>query len=198
MDGRQRLGAILLVAGLGLIGVGAYGLTTADSTTPTADAGTPSLPPPTQVTEPSGTPTPVPPTETPTATPSPTPTPTPSPDAVAVARAFYATLVAGIRAADADRLIALLHPATLERYGQAACEANLGSLEDPAFDIVVSSVDAPADWAYVTDERTTTIPSAWTVHATFTSQGETSERELHVAMVDGELRWFTDCGTPLS
>jgi hypothetical protein len=198
MDGRRRLGAVLLVAGLALIGVGAYGLATAGSAPTSAVAGSPSLPPPTQVTEPSGTPTPVPPTPTPAATPTATPTPTPSPDPVDVARAFYAELVAGIRATDADRLIALLHPATLDRYGLAACQVNLGTLDDPAFDIVVGAVDAPADWDYVTDERTTTIPSAWTVHATFTSQGETSERELHVAMVGDELRWFTDCGTPLS
>lgn len=198
MDGRRRLGAILLVAGLALIGVGAYGLATAGSTSTSAAAATASLPPPTQVSEPSGTPATVPPTASPAPTPTPRPTPTPSPDPVDLARAFYAELVAGIRAADADDLIALLHPATLDRYGLTACQANLGTLDDPAFDIVVNAVDAPADWDYVTDERTTTIPSAWTVHATFTSQGETSQRELHVAMVGDELRWFTDCGTPLS
>lgn len=205
MDGRRRLGAVLLVAGLALIGVGAYGLATADSPSTSAATATPSLPPPTQVTEPSDTPTPFVPTSGPKSLPPPTPTPTPvpetpvpAPDRAKTAAEFYAKLVAAIRAADADTLVAMLHPTTLDRYGLAACRATLGALEDPTFDIVVGNVDPFMEWDYVTDERTTTIPSAWTVHATFTSQGETSERELHVAMVGNELRWFTDCGTPLS
>jgi hypothetical protein len=30
-----------------------------------------------------------------------------------------------------------------------------------------------------------------------TFQKKKSERELHVALVDGEYRYFIDCGTPL-
>jgi hypothetical protein len=136
-------------------------------------------------------------TQTPAPTRTPSPTPPPTADPGSLVAEFYAVLVPAIRAADADTLVAILHPATLERYGEAACRTQLGGLDDPAFDVVVRGVRPLAAWDYTTDERTTTISGAWAVDADLTANGTTETRELHVALVDGEVRWFTDCGTPL-
>jgi hypothetical protein len=204
VDTRRRSGVALLVAGIALIAIGAIGMLGAGSTdggrseaaasaTPAA-AGSDAVAPTASVVTtlspaPTATPTPVP-----TASPAP---PSPTPDATTLIVAFYEGLDPAIRAADADILVPLLHPATIERYGEPACRTYLGGLADPTLDIEVASVAGPAPWDYQTDDLTTTIPAAWTVEAAFTSQGATSDRELHVALVDGEVRWFTDCGTPL-
>jgi hypothetical protein len=193
----------LLVAGIALIAIGAIGMLGAGSTSGAPSEGTASATP-SSTTVGSGastTPASAAPSPTPTATPDPTASPvspSPTPDAETLIVAFYEGLDPAIRAADADTLVPLLHPATIERYGEPACRTYLGGLADPTLDIVVESVAGPAPWDYVTDERTTTIPDTWTVQAKFTSQGETSDRELHVALVGGQVRWFTDCGTPLT
>jgi hypothetical protein len=193
----------LLVAGIALIAIGAIGMLGAGSTSgapsegtasASASATTPGSAAATTTASAAPSPTPIA-TPDPTASPVP-PSPTPDPETLIVA--FYEGLDPAIRAADADTLVPLLHPATIERYGEPACRTYLGGLADPTLDIVVESVAGPAPWDYVTDERTTTIPDTWTVQARFTSQGETSDRELHVALVDGQIRWFTDCGTPLT
>jgi hypothetical protein len=95
-----------------------------------------------------------------------------------------------------------LAPAVLERYGEAACRAELESRPaEPSRAFEIHAVLAPAPWDYVTDERSTPIPDAITVEATVTAPGAsgdvTEEREVHVQLVDGEIRWFTDCGAPL-
>jgi hypothetical protein len=194
----------LLVAGIALIAIGSIGMLGAGSTdggpsgadasaTPAAASG--SVAPTASIVAtpaPAPTATPVP---VPTASPAP---PSPTPDAEALIVAFYEGLDPAIRAADADILVPLLHPATIERYGEPACRTYLGGLADPTLDIVVATVAGPAPWDYITDDLTTTIPDAWTIQAAFTSQGATSDRELHVALVGGEVRWFTDCGTPLA
>ncbi len=205
MDTRRRSGVALLVVGIALIAIGAIGMLGAGSTgsAPSGAAASArpsaaiagSLAPTATV---GATPSPAP-TATPTAvaTASPAP-PSPTPDATALIVAFYEGLDPAIRAADADILVPLLHPATIERYGEPACRTYLGGLADPTLDIEVASVVGPEPWDYVTDDLTTTIPDTWTVQAAFTSQGATSDRELHVALVNGEVRWFTDCGTPIA
>lgn len=139
-------------------------------------------------------------TSTPTPSPSPTPTrsPSPTPDADALARAFFPDLVAAIRAGDVDSMLPRLHPAVIDRYGDAACQRELETRSaDPTYAIAVKVVHPPAAWDYTLDGVTTTIPDAWTVEADVTALGQLEAREIHVAPVDGEVRWFTDCGTPL-
>ncbi len=198
MDTRRRSGIALLVVGIALIAIGAIGMLGAGSTNDEQAEATVDAAPaasPTATNAPTATIAVPTATAVPTASPAP---PSPTPDATALIEAFYEGLDPAIRAADADVLVPLLHPATIERYGEPACRTYLGGLADPTLDIEVASVSGPEPWDYLTDDRTTTIPDAWTVSAAFTSQGATSDRELHVAFVDGEVRWFTDCGAPLA
>ena len=206
MGAGRVVAALAIVGGLGLISLGVAGLANAGPLAMTATA-VPSagamLPAPTP---PSGGPSPVGPAPTPAASPTaaaeqtlapPSVAPSPTADPLAQVQALYARLVPAVRSADAGTLLALLHPATIERYGETACRATFSSLQDPAFDIVPRSVGSPGPWNWERDGRSTTIPDAWPIQVDLTSQGATSSTEVHVAPVGGELRWFTDCGTPI-
>lgn len=195
MSARRRLGAALVIVGLLVAGVGVAGaLGSAGGPATAAASGAPIASPAT-----SASPAPAA-TSTPTPTPSPTPTPTPSPtpDPDTLAKAFLVDLVGAIRAGDADSMLPRLHPAVIDRYGEAACKQELETRSaDPTYEIVVQVVRPPAAWDYTLDGATTTIPDAWTVDADVTALGQVTARELHIAPIDGEVRWFTDCGTPL-
>jgi hypothetical protein len=99
-------------------------------------------------------------------------------------------------------MVDALAPAVFERYGRAACEAQLGSqAPEPSRAFEILEVGAPAPWDYERDGLSTTIDDAIAVRARVTgptpSGDVTDEAELHVQLVDGEVRWFSDCGTPL-
>ncbi len=190
MADRRQAGAVILAAGLALVGVGTLGValtggdagTTANRSTSSASPAEPAEP----------TPSLAPPTA------PPTPVPSPSPDGEALVAAFFADLVEAIRAGSVGSMGDRLHPAVIDRYGEAACDQELASrVAAPGFDVAIVAVRAPAPWDYVTDERATTIEETLTIDARVTSGGSTAPRELHVTIVAGEVRWFTDCGAPL-
>ena len=182
VTGRQWLGAALVVAGLGLLALGLLNLMSAGQGAPSPSATASAFVAASESTPPA---------------PSDTPVPTPTPLGEEAVRAFVAQLVAAIQAGDTDTLYALLHPATIERYGEAACRAKLSEFVDPTFEIQVDAISPQAAWEYVADGLTTTIPNAWTVSAMRTRGGVTEAATLHFAPSDGSVRWFTDCGEPL-
>jgi hypothetical protein len=195
VDRRQRLGALAIAIGLMLIGVGAVGALSTGLRAPgTGGVAIASPPAPSPVASTTDSPVPTP---EPSPTPPSTPVATPSPSLDALVRAFFADLVTATRDRDADSLFAWLHPATIERYGEAECRNFLANREDATFQVVVTSVGEPETWPYTTDDLATTIEGALTVQAEVTNSGNTIPRELHVVVLDGSVRWFTDCGTPL-
>jgi hypothetical protein len=144
------------------------------------------------------------PQPSPTAAPSPTVGPQPSPTAAPTfptasdVEAFLPRLTAAFRGGDAAFLLKTLHPAVLQLYGKPACRSYLSGLQDPTFDIVVQSISGPAPWTYERDGRSAPIDDAFAVHGSVTQAGTTADEVVHVAASGGSLRWFTDCGTPLS
>ncbi|MFI5054449.1 MAG: hypothetical protein ACHQDE_08820, partial [Acidimicrobiia bacterium] len=68
---------------------------------------------------------------------------------------------------------------------------------DSTFGIAITALHAPAAWDWTTDGKTSSIPDVWTVDATVSSGTTSAAQSLHVAIVDGQVTWFTDCGTPL-
>jgi hypothetical protein len=104
-----------------------------------------------------------------------------------------------VRQSDTATRVALLHPAVIERYGEQQCRDFLASpeAEDPSRRDKVNRVDKPAPFDFTTDDGAIPIPNAQLVLVKETFQKKKSERELHVARVDGEYRYFIDCGTPL-
>jgi len=112
---------------------------------------------------------------------------------------FLDKLDKAVRQSDTATRVALLHPAVIERYGEQQCRDFLASpeAEDPSRRDKVNRVDKPAPFDFTTDDGAIPIPNAQLVLVKETFQKKKSERELHVARVDGEYRYFIDCGTPL-
>ena len=195
MNGRTIVGAASLLVGLAVIAAAVVYLGDdsrgAAASRATAAAGTPRA-----TSEASAPPASATASAPPTAA-APASRPPSSPDPFTRVSAFYSVLVPAMRDADADTLMSILHPATIDRYGLAACQAELGSLDGPTYDVIVHGVLSAAPWDDATDGQSTLVPDAITVSASVTADGATETRELHVAMVDGEVRWFTDCGTPI-
>jgi hypothetical protein len=193
----------VLVVGLGLIVVGVAGAagTFGDGGATPTPAVTAAAPTASAVaTEP---PMSAPlPTAIPTASPAPTPSPAPTTDVGALVRAFYVELGAALDEGRAGDMVDALAPAVFDRYGRPACEAQLASqAPEPGRAFEILAIGPPSSWDYVTDDVSTTIPDALTIQARVTGPsptGETTvERELHVQVINGVVRWFSDCGTPL-
>jgi hypothetical protein len=107
---------------------------------------------------------------------------------------FLAALQRAQREGDAAFLLARLHPAVIERYGEDACRAGVAKPPDPTSTFAVVKVDHTGPWDYTSDGRTTTIADTVFVVANRVAQGqEQAQVEVHVAPVHGEQRWFTDC-----
>lgn len=182
---------MLMGVGLVVTAVGAFGLVSSGGAGTATASPTPNLP--TSAPSPS-----------PTVAPSSPPAATPTPDPDALVRAFLTNLVLQVKAGTQASLLDALDPAVVARYGADACRTQLGSIPaDPDYAIVVNTVSTAAPWDYASDGKTTTIPDALAIDATVTVGGvkgaspSSSTRTLHLHLVDGVVRWFTDCGTPL-
>lgn len=195
------LGLTLVVAGL---------LPALSDGEPGPAAAAAAAPSPTEpAAEPPADPGSAPPTVTPAEAPSqpeassPTPEATPEPSAAdAVAEEdvvdFYARLTSGLQTADVPTLFDLLHPAVLDRYGAEQCRDYLADAGDESISIEVLGMDAPAPWTWELDGVSTEIAPAIAVTIRLSVGDASVEQEAHLAVADGALRWFTDCGDPAS
>lgn len=104
---------------------------------------------------------------------------------------FLASLSTALTNGDAKFLRERLHPAVIDRYGAAPCDAFAASAHAPA-DIVLNQLGPPSTYAWQTDGLTRDVPDTNTVPATESGRPVT----VHIALVEGTWRWFTDCGTP--
>ncbi|MGQ0804692.1 MAG: hypothetical protein ACT4PI_12630 [Actinomycetota bacterium] len=110
---------------------------------------------------------------------------------------FLAALATAIQDGDADFQLERLHPAVIERYGEDACAADIATRTDPTRAFAVTRVrEEPEPFDYASDGLSETIPETTVVEAQVTADGATNPQEVHVAEVDGEFRYFSDCGTP--
>jgi hypothetical protein len=115
----------------------------------------------------------------------------PAPDA----EGFVNDLGEALQAGDEVFLFDRLHPAVLDRYGEEQCRAYLETKEIPDLVLEFRDVGGPEPWDWTLDDVTTSFAEAYTV-TLYNSQAG-GEEELHLVVVGGELRWFTDCGDPL-
>jgi hypothetical protein len=114
------------------------------------------------------------------------------------AGAFVANLVAATRDGDVDALLGRLHPAVLARYGVDACRYYLAGAGALPLDVVVRETTSTATWDWASDGVSERIADVALVEVSRVVDSETVVQELHFARVDGALRWFTDCGDPIS
>ena len=113
---------------------------------------------------------------------------------------FLDRLDKAVRDGDIDFRVSHLHPAVIARYGEPQCRNFLASPEaqDPSRRDKVLRVDKPEPFDFTTDDGAIPIRNARLVVVQETFQKKKSERELHVALVDGRHRYYIDCGTPLA
>lgn len=110
---------------------------------------------------------------------------------------FVTAFVQARQSKDIDFLMSRLHPEVLELYGEDTCRSDLeGRPDDPNYNIEILSVAEPGPWNWEVDGRSIPISDVYTVQANVNAGGEEARRELHFAIVDGLLYWFTDCGEP--
>jgi hypothetical protein len=121
--------------------------------------------------------------------------PSPSPAAETV-QEFLRLFAAAFRGGDAAFLLARLHPAVITLYGQEQCTTYTATLTDPTRAYRFISVSAPGTYDYSPDGRSIQVSDVLTVRVRQTAYGQTITGPIHLAVVEGTVRWFTDCGTP--
>lgn len=107
---------------------------------------------------------------------------------------FLAELQRAERESDTAFLLARLHPAVIERYGEDVCRATVAEAADPTSTFDVVGIDHTGPWDYTSDGQTTTIADTTFVLTNRTVHAQpTQQVQVHVAAVGGQQRWFTDC-----
>jgi hypothetical protein len=122
-----------------------------------------------------------------------------SEDGKTLVEQFYDRFNAKFSAGSSEGLYFLLHSAVIDLYGADACQAYLGEVAQNLVQIEVLSATGPELWLWEIDDRAIEIEEAFVVHANVIAGGGTTDRDLHIAKDDtGLLKWFTDCGDPLT
>lgn len=204
---RRTIGIGLTAVGVATMVVGFVGLlrtggsTTAAPATTAASSATTSAPttttttlPPTSTTTTAATTT----QATTTTTSSPTTTTTastttttdPGPDLVlAFADAFRTALASG----DGDFAYQRLHPIVLAIFGEDLCRGYVDREVTLIQEYrITGEVDGPSRRVYETPDGDIGV-DIYEAPATFTFQGQEFEATGAFALVDGEVRWFTEC-----
>jgi hypothetical protein len=112
------------------------------------------------------------------------------------AEQFVPALGRALTNGDTAFIRARMHPAVIDRYGTATCDAYAAAAHAPV-EFTVHSVDPPSVYKWETDGLSRNVPGTNNVNVTQVGGGVSAERVIHVALVDGLWRWFTDCGDPL-
>lgn len=111
---------------------------------------------------------------------------------------FFARLASAFVADDAGTLVDLLHPVVVVRYGEEQCRGHLDVLAAADIELELLEVTGFGPVPYATDGQETTIDDGVRIRIRVTSDGQGAEQDATLAFVGDELRWFTDCGTPVT
>lgn len=106
---------------------------------------------------------------------------------------FLGQLSAAIRSGDSGFLVSNLDPAVSARFGADTCKRFLSTIQDPTANFSVVRVDPAATYRWKTGSQVTDIPGAIPVVVKRTLGGTTSTTTIHLSIVGGTYRWFTDC-----
>ena len=104
-------------------------------------------------------------------------------------------------AADAEGLRACdgIGPTKLERYGDEQCAAYLQEVAGQPIEVEVLSTSDLLTGEFARDGLTRAVDDLVLVEIARRDRGaeEAVVQQTRVGFVDGEVRWFTDCGEPL-
>ncbi|MBI2237467.1 MAG: hypothetical protein HYU54_02950 [Actinobacteria bacterium] len=182
--GRRLAGLALIVVGALSVAVGALGIAL-DS-----GEGEASAPSPSPTASPAGSPAASPAEAT-------TPPATPSPEVESLEE-FLRAFARAFRTGEEDFLLDRLHPAVIDLYGEEQCRAFVAGIQDRTAEFTQQSVEGPTVFRWKVDGSVTRVEDVLTVTITRIREGEETTQEIHLGIVEGTLRWFTDCGEPSS
>jgi HrpA-like RNA helicase len=108
-------------------------------------------------------------------------------------RAFLARLDEAFGSSDWDQLVSALHPLVLREYGAEQCRSYVQHQNAlPTNPMRVRQ--APTLWKWGADDLDTWVGRVMTVNVA--GGGPSGTR--HLGLIGSELRWFADCGEPLT
>jgi hypothetical protein len=110
---------------------------------------------------------------------------------------FLPVFSAAIRTGDERFLFERLHPAVVEFYGVRACRVYLRDFVVPDSEFVYHSAAEPAEFTWIADGMATLVQDVVNVDVTAVSEEGEIDRVIHLGIVEGDLRWFADCGDPV-
>lgn len=110
---------------------------------------------------------------------------------------FLPVFSAAIRTGDERFLFDRLHPVVVEFYGGQACRVYLRDFIVPDSEFRFRSAAPPAEFTWVVDGRATLVQDVVNVDVTAVSDEGEIDRVIHLGIVEGDLRWFADCGDPV-
>jgi hypothetical protein len=108
--------------------------------------------------------------------------------------AFYRQFERAMRRNDANVLFEHLHPLVVDRYGASVCRAFVDSLVKGDSVVQLLAIGPSEPFTWIADGLTTPIEQGVAVRVRGGPPGRSIEADDHVAVVDGTVRWFTDCG----
>ena len=174
---RRRVGQAITAAGLALVVVSGVGYATGGGEKrPDAALA-------------SATPTTAPPSTSTAPAPS-----TTAPVSAQAVRDFFAAWASATSSGDVEFLVSRLHPAVIGVYGEAQCRAYLGRVTGGAITVEVRSIGDPAPATLDVDGIDTAVGEVHPVEIFRSDLGRVVT--ARVAALDGDLRWFSDCGDP--
>ncbi|MEZ5282107.1 MAG: hypothetical protein R2770_16730 [Acidimicrobiales bacterium] len=120
-------------------------------------------------------------------------------DPRATVQDFFANWAVAIGEADVEFLLAALHPAVIDRYGTEQCAAYLEQVAGQPIEVEVVSTSELITGEFARDGLTRVIDDLVLVEIARRDRGaeEAVVQQTRLGFVEGEPRWFTDCGEPL-
>jgi hypothetical protein len=110
---------------------------------------------------------------------------------------FLPVFSAAIRTGDERFLFDRLHPAVVEFYGERTCRVYLRDFVVPDSEFRYRSAAEPAEFTWIADGMATLVQDVVNVDVTAVSEEGQIDRVIHLGIVEGDLRWFADCGDPV-
>jgi hypothetical protein len=87
----------------------------------------------------------------------------------------------------------------IELYGEDACRTYLGTIVETPTTLEYLDASRVGAWNFERDGAVVPVNFAYAVQANFTADNQTAQQELHLTLPgDESVRWFTDCGDPIS
>jgi hypothetical protein len=112
---------------------------------------------------------------------------------------FVQTFNTAFQEGDAYTLYQLLHPAVFELYGEDACRTYLEGAIASTIQLEVKEMTQVGSWDWEIDGHSTPVDFIYQVEVEVTYLDTPTTQEFHLSLPgDDSVRWFTDCGEPLT